>query len=194
MFFDYLPGSHEILPSSALGGKASTPSRCSPTLSTRTVDREHPLVSLDSSNDEQGDDLHHDSNTLANVPVIEGEITTGTSNRGGKMVFMNGFGYLYMSTGKETIGWRCARRDENCPATIHTLKRTGEFTRWNGKFHCHASDCFETRKRDILAKIKARVLDEYVPIKIIVEEEYRKASLSTEEKLDMPLPVQIGTS
>jgi hypothetical protein len=64
-------------------------------------------------------------------------------------------------------------RDGNSKANIHTSTQTGEFSHWNGQFHCHAPDACETRKRSILAKIKARVLDEYIPVKIIVEEEYR---------------------
>jgi hypothetical protein len=35
-----------------------------------------------------------------NKPIVKGEITTGLSTRGGKMIFMNDFAYLYMSTGK----------------------------------------------------------------------------------------------
>jgi hypothetical protein len=37
-----------------------------------------------------------------------------------------------MSTSKETIGWRCAKRNENCKIVIHTLKTIGEFGQWNG--------------------------------------------------------------
>ncbi|CAF5018959.1 unnamed protein product, partial [Rotaria socialis] len=52
-------------------------------------------------------------------------------------------------------------------------------------------DARETRKRDILNKIKHRVLDEDTSIGIIIEEEYRKANLSVEEKQMMPLLTQI---
>jgi hypothetical protein len=128
-----------------------------------------------------------------NKPIVKGEITTGLSTRGGKMIFMNDFAYLYMSTGKKTTGWRCAKRNENCKAVIHVSNETGQFSHWNGISHCHLSDLRETRKRDILNKIKHRVNDEYISVKIIIQEEYRKASLSEEEKRIMPLPAQIGT-
>ena len=108
------------------------------------------------------------------------------------MVFMNNYGYIHMNETKDMIGWRCVKRNENCKAAIYTLKSTGMFDHWNGKFHWHAIDLCHTRKREILTIIKSRVLDEFIPIKVIIEEEYRKAKLSAEEKRTMPLPIQIG--
>ena len=134
------------------------------------------------------------SDEITNRPVVKGEITTGTSTRGGKMIFMNQYGYLYMNETKTTIGWRCVKRNENCKAVIYTLKISGEFSHWSGKCHCHLVDLSDTRKREISANIKSRVLDEFVSIQSIVEDEYRKANLSVEEKKMMPLPCQIGTS
>lgn len=158
-----------------------------------TENSDHSIASLDSSNNDDIVVSEGDADALINLPVVKGEITTGTSTRKGKMIFMNGFSYLYMSTAKETIGWRCARRNVNCKAVIHTLKTKYEFSRWNGVFHSHTVDPNETRKREILGTIKKRVLDEHIPVKIIVEQEYRKANLSTEEKRIIPLPSQIGS-
>ncbi|CAF2107924.1 unnamed protein product [Rotaria magnacalcarata] len=172
-------------------GSTSTPVLHSTTASIKEIEDDHSTISLETSNNDENFISLGDSNALVNVPIIKGDITTGTSARGGKMVFMNGFGYLYMSTAKQSIGWRCAGRDMNCKAVIHTSRVTGEFDHWNGTFHCHESDSYETRKRNILVKIKNRALDEYIPIKIIVEEEYRKANLSVEEKRAMPLPAHI---
>ncbi|CAF1635721.1 unnamed protein product, partial [Adineta ricciae] len=129
--------------------------------------------------------------TFMNEPVVEGEITTGISNRKCDMVFMNGYSYLHMNTAKETIGWRCAKRSENCKAVIHTSRITGRFSKWNGQFHCHTRDLNEMRKREILSAIKKRVLEEFIPVKIIVEQEYTKGNLTTDEKRHMPLPSQI---
>ncbi|CAF4189714.1 unnamed protein product [Rotaria magnacalcarata] len=168
-----------------------SPSGQSTTSSTEKTNNDDSLVSLGSLTNDENDVYSGDSNGFVNVPVIKGDITTGTSRRGGKMIFMNGCGYLYMSTAKQTSGWRCSRRDENCRVVIHTLKRTGEFTHWNGVFHSHTFDSNETRKHEIVAKMKNRVLDESIPIKVIIEEEYRKAMLSTEEKRAMTLPSQI---
>ncbi|CAF3322392.1 unnamed protein product [Rotaria socialis] len=156
-----------------------------------TENSDHSIVSLDSSNNNDIVESEGDADVFLNVPVVKGEIISGTSIRKGKMIFMNGFSYLYMSTAKETIGWRCARRNVNCKAVIHTLKTTGEFSRWNGVFHYHTVDPNEARKREILGTIKKRVLDEHIPVKIIVEQEYRKANLSTEEKRIIPLPSKI---
>ena len=90
--------------------------------------------------------------------------------------------HIHMNETKETIDWRCVKRNENCKAVIYTTKSTGEFSHWNGQFHSHSIDMSDTRKRDILSKIKGRLLDEFIPIKVIIEEEYRKAKLSSEEK------------
>ncbi|CAM4988528.1 unnamed protein product [Rotaria socialis] len=147
----------------------STPVSHSTTASIKEIEDDHSTISLETSNNDENFISLGDSNALVNVPIIEGDITTGTSTRGGKMVFMNGFGYLYMSTAKQSIGWRCARRDMNCKAVIHTSRVTGEFDHWNGTFHCHESDSYETRKQ-----------------------ECRKANLSVEEKRAMPLPAHIG--
>ncbi|CAF4161369.1 unnamed protein product [Rotaria magnacalcarata] len=167
-------------------------SSVSPTTSSPTKnDDNDSIISLESSNNDENEIFAGDSNHLMNEPVIKGEVTTGTSTRGGKMIFMNGFAYLYMSMAKETTSWRCARRNENCKAVIHISKQTGQFSHWNGILHCHPSDARETQKRDILNKVKHRVLDQYISIKIIIEEEYRKANLSVEEKRMMPLPAQI---
>ncbi|CAF1103171.1 unnamed protein product, partial [Rotaria magnacalcarata] len=174
---------------------SSTPITSSvfPTTSSPTKnDDNDSIISLESSSNDENEIFVGDSNHLMNEPVIKGEVTTVTSTRGGKMIFMNGFAYLYMSMAKETTGWRCVRRNENCKAVIHISKQTGQFSHWNGIFHCHPSDAGETRKCDILNKIKHRVLDQYISIKIIIEEEYRKANLSVEEKRMMPLPAQIA--
>lgn len=139
------------------------------------------------------DETNHDGFDVSNSsPVVSGDITIGTSTRGGKMVFMNNYGYIHMNETKDMIGWRCVKRNENCKATIYTLKSTGKFDHWNGKYHCHMIDLSDTRKREILSDIKRRVLDEFIPIKVIIEEEYRKAKLTADEKRAMPLPIQIG--
>ncbi|CAF0843291.1 unnamed protein product [Adineta ricciae] len=117
--------------------------------------------------------LDNDEHDFMHVPITGGDITTGLSTRGGKMVFINGFAYSYMGMSKKTTGWRCARRKENCKAVIHISKETGKIQEWNGVYHCHQPDQREDREREILNKIKQRVLDENRSIKMIIEEEYR---------------------
>ena len=156
---------------------------------TKIREREHSNLSILPSDH----DINlNDANATVNDPVVGGDITCGTSTRGGKMIFMNGYGYIFMNETKEFMGWRCVKRNEQCKAVIYTFKSTGQFSHWNEKFHCHTVDLCDTRKREILLKIKNRVLDEFIPIKTIIEEEYRKANLSIEEKRIMPLPSQIG--
>ena len=178
-----------MLPSS--DQSAATLVTKSPTLSAKNSD--YSIVSLDSLNNDKIVVSESDADAFMNVPVVKGEITSGTSTRNGKMISMNGFSYLYMSTAKATIGWHCARRNMNCKAVMHTLKTTGEFSHWNSVLHSHTADANETRKRAILGAIKQRIFDEGAPVKMIVEQEYRKANLSTEEKRIMPLPSQIGS-
>ncbi|CAF1017466.1 unnamed protein product [Rotaria sordida] len=99
-----------------------------PISSTTTETNNHSITSLGSSNNDENEVFSDESNDLMNKPIVKGEITIGTSTRGGKMILMNRFSYLYMSTAKETTGWRCARRNEKCKAVIHVPKQTGQFS------------------------------------------------------------------
>lgn len=159
---------------------------------TQTAEEDHVALLFASSNENEDDIYYDNSNAITTQPVERGDITFGSSTRGGKMIFMNQYGYLYMNETKTTVDWRCVKRNENCKAVIYTVKSSGEFSHGNGKYHCHLLDLSDTRKREILTKIKNRVLDEFIPIKSIIEDEYRKANLSNEEKKAMPLPVKIG--
>ena len=80
------------------------------------------MSSASSLDDTYNDTSPGDANAILNAPVVEGDVTTGTSQRGGRMIFMSGFSYLYMSEAKETIGWRCSQRDKHCKAVSHTSK------------------------------------------------------------------------
>ncbi|CAF1501904.1 unnamed protein product [Rotaria magnacalcarata] len=83
------------------------------------------LVSGKSSSDEnQNDSSFGYANAMLNVPIDDGDITTGTSQRGGRMIFLNGYSYLYMSESKATFAWQCSKRVEHCKAVIHTSKVT----------------------------------------------------------------------
>ncbi|CAF5168955.1 unnamed protein product, partial [Rotaria magnacalcarata] len=163
----------------------------SPTLTVEKVKIDYSLLSTESSDKDEDGIYLGDSNAIMNKPAKNGEITSGTSTRGGKMIYMNDFGYLFLNETKNAVGWRCARRDLNCKAVIYTLKNTQEFSHWNGQVHSHLRDAGYTRKNEILSKIKSRVVDEFIPIKVIIEDEYRKAKLTAEEKRVMPLPIQI---
>ena len=144
-------------------------------------DENHSIISLDSSERDAHEIFIGDSNHFTNVPVIKGEMTATTSTRSGKIVFMNGFTYLYMNMAEETTTWWCARRNENCKVVIHISQQIVQFSQWNGIFHCRP--LLNAKQENVIyfKKIKYRVLDEYVSIKIVIEEEYRKANLSAEE-------------
>ncbi|CAF4374051.1 unnamed protein product, partial [Rotaria magnacalcarata] len=122
------------------------------------------LVSGKSSSDEnQNDSSFGYANAMLNVPIDDEDITTGTSQRGGRMIFLNGYSYLYMSESKATFAWQCSKRVEHCKAVIHT------------------------------SKVTTRVVDEYISVTVIVEDEYRKSQLSYEEKREMPLPLSLAS-
>ncbi|CAF2712388.1 unnamed protein product [Rotaria sp. Silwood2] len=179
-------GDHQ---STILSSSPVTPSVMkSPTLTVEKVKIDYSLL----SSDQDEDDIYPgDSNAIMNKTVEKGEIISGTSTRGGKMIFMNDYGYLFMNETQNTVGWRCARRDLNCKAVIYTFKNTQEFSHWNGQVHSHLRDTGYTRKYEILSKIKSLVIDVFIPIKAIIEDEYRKAKLTAEEKRVTPLPTQI---
>ena len=183
---DQLTSSSSTLLSTTSSAAESIPQTC------KEKEADESIFLAVSSNEDNQNIYYKDSNEIINKPMIKEDIIEGMSTRGGRMIFMNNYGYLFMTETKSTIGWRCVKRNENCKAVIYTLKTTGEFSHWNGKFHSHSADLSDTRKREILSKIKHRVIDEFIPIKVIIEEEYRKANLSTEEKKIMPLPTKIG--
>ncbi|CAF3730827.1 unnamed protein product [Rotaria socialis] len=112
----------------------------SPTLTVEKVKIDYSLLSTESSDKDEDGIYLGDSNAIMNKPVKNGEITSGTSTRGGKMIYMNDFGYLFLNETKNAVGWRCARRDLNCKAVIYTLKNTQEFSHWNGQVHSHLRD------------------------------------------------------
>ncbi|CAF1160736.1 unnamed protein product [Rotaria sp. Silwood1] len=179
---------HELITSSlssSIGSSKPTVSLIGNTGSAtvENVNNDYPLVPVELS-DKDDDDMHaSNSNGIAHKPIVKGRITTGTLIRRGKMIFMNDCGYLHMNQTKDTIGWRCVRRDENCKSVFYTFKSIEQFNHWNGKFHFHSSDLHDTRKREILSKIKSRVLDKFIPTKAIIEDEYRKAKLPGDPKV-----------
>jgi hypothetical protein len=125
---------------------------------------------------------------------LHGEIKFGESTKSKPMLFMKKYTYLHMSTAPTlgTSGYRCARKDLNCPATIHIHTASNQFHRWNGKKHTHIPDSTEQRRREIISIIKKRVVNEHRPVCSIVEEEYAKAKLTTEEKLLFKTPKSLG--
>ncbi|CAM4942461.1 unnamed protein product [Rotaria socialis] len=141
----------------------------SPTLTVEKVKIDYFLLSSESSDKDEDDIYPGDSNAIMNKPVKNGKITSGTSTRGGKMIYMNDYGHLFLNETKNAVGW----------------------SHWNGQVYSHLRDAGYTRKNEILLKIKSRVVDEFIPIKAITEDEYRKANLTAEEKRVMPLPIQI---
>ena len=125
---------------------------------------------------------------------LSGEIKFGESTKNKPMVFMKNYCYLYMSTAPTlgTDGYRCVRRDLNCPTTIHIHTTSNQYHRWNGKRHIHPPDVTEQRRREIISIIKKRVVIEHRPVCSIVEEEYAKAKLTKEEQVIFKNPKQLG--
>ncbi len=68
------------------------------------------------------------------------------------MIFMKGYGYLYMSTAKKTTDQCYVKRNENCKAVMHISTSTGEFSHRNTVFDPYDIDLYETCKNEILEK------------------------------------------
>ncbi|CAF1649795.1 unnamed protein product [Adineta ricciae] len=155
------------------------------------------LDSLDSSwniNDDGTDPQCGEFISDAQYEVdLQGEITFGESTKQKPIIFMSGYSYLFMSAASKlgTTGYRCARKDLKCPATIHIYTNNNTFQRWNRKRHVHPPDPIDRRRRLIIATIKKPVISEHIPVCSIVEQEYTKAKLTKEEQVVFKNPKQL---
>ena len=124
--------------------------------------------------------------------VDKDDISFGTTNRGGRELYMCGYTYQIKRQEEETTRWRCIVRTPPCPVTIHTYNVDDSFYRWNGVSHHHHPDRNRELIRNLIAKIKARVLIEPHPVLFIAEEEICTANLDKTRLAAMPLPSYMG--
>ncbi|CAF1173782.1 unnamed protein product [Adineta ricciae] len=121
-------------------------------------------------------------------------VTYGSTNRGGRELYMNGYSYQVKTVNTMTTRWRCTVRTPLCGASIYTNNIDNTFSRWNGVYHSHVPDENRELIREIIAKIKARVLSEPYPVMMIAEEEIRNAKLDKTQLAAMPLPCQLESA
>ena len=90
---------------------------------------------------------HMDMSDLQYETYLQGEAKFAESTKNKPMLFMNNYAYLFMCIAQTlgTSGYRFARKDINCPTTIHIYTITNQFQRWNGKRHIHPPDSTEQR-------------------------------------------------
>ena len=108
-------------------------------------------------------------------------------------MYMCGYSYQVKEANAITTRWRCVVRYPSCPVTIHTNNFDDSFSQWNGAHHNHSPDENRELIKNLLGKIKARVLVDPHPVVFIAEDEIRKANLSKSQLLAMPLPHAMGT-
>ncbi len=176
------PSHRQTIPSPLAVSSEVSPDSKSSSTTTEAAKEDHLAFLFVSSNENENNTYYNDSNGVTSDPVVKGDITVGTSTRGGRMIFMNQYGYVYMKKTKTTVGYRCVKRNETCKAAMFTFKSSEEFSHWNGKYHYHLVVLSDSRRLEILTKINNRVLDEFISIKSIIEEEYRKGNLSIEKR------------
>jgi hypothetical protein len=127
-------------------------------------------------------------------PIIDKDnITFGRTNRGRRELHMCGYSYQVKEEHAITTRWRCIVRSPTCPVTIHTNNMDDSCSHWNGAYHHHSPDENRELIKDVIAKIKARVLLEPHPVVFIAEEEIRNARMTKVQLLAMPLPSAMGT-
>ncbi|CAF0954094.1 unnamed protein product [Rotaria magnacalcarata] len=72
---------------------APHPTQSCRSMSSTSLSCSSPLALLvsgtPSSDDKQNDSSFRDANAMLNVPIEDGDITAGTSQRGGRMIFLN---------------------------------------------------------------------------------------------------------
>jgi hypothetical protein len=124
--------------------------------------------------------------------VDKNNITFGLTNRGGRELYMCGYCYHVKENNSITTRWRCIVRAPTCSVTIHTNNLDDSFSNWNGIYHHHPPDTTREIIKNIITRIKARVLVEPYPVVSIAEEEIRNSKLNKVQLAAMPLPSQMG--
>ncbi|CAF3042399.1 unnamed protein product [Rotaria sp. Silwood2] len=126
--------------------------------------------------------------------VDKNNITFGRTNRGGRELYMCGYTYQVKEKNATATRWRCVIRTPTCPVTIHTNNIDDSFIYWNGAYHHHPPNRSRELIKNIISKIKARVLVEPYPVVSIAEEEIRNAKLDKSQLAAMPLPSQMESA
>ncbi|CAF1581158.1 unnamed protein product [Rotaria magnacalcarata] len=126
--------------------------------------------------------------------VDKKNITFGSTNRGGRELYMCGYCYHVKENNAITTRWRCIVRAPACSVTIHTNNIDDSFVHWNGAYHHHPPDRNLEIIKNIISKIKARVLVEPYPVVSMAEEEIRNGKLNKVQLAAMPLPSQMESA
>jgi hypothetical protein len=152
-------------------------------------------VKLDDHDDTETDtepELNLFSDNQCYNVIDKDNINFGTTSRGRRELHMCGYSYQVKKENTTTTRWRCIIRTPRCPATIHTNNVDDSFNHWNGIYHHHSPDTNRELIKNVIAKIKARVLIEPYPVVYIAEEEIRKAKMDKTQLAAMPLPTEMG--
>ncbi|CAF4013815.1 unnamed protein product [Rotaria sordida] len=121
-------------------------------------------------------------------------MTFGRTNRGGRELYMCGYSYQVKEENATATRWRCVIRTPTCPVTIHTNNIDDSFIYWNGAHHHHPPNRSRELIKNVISKIKARVLVEPYPVVSIAEEEIRNAKMNKSQLAAMPLPSQMESA
>jgi hypothetical protein len=127
---------------------------------------------------------------MASSLEVVGDITLSKTSKGRDLLMVNGFSYTLNKENKMHYYWRCEIR--SCNATLitnkclitnkHSIYSTGK------NDHTHVPSLAEQEIRVFREHVKKRAREELTPIAVLVEEEMRALSLSTEAQQLLTIP------
>jgi hypothetical protein len=96
---------------------------------------------------------------------------------------------LYRNHLKENQrNFRCSRKNAGCRSVIYIFIDSNGYKSSNYAEHNHSPDNHHTKRLLILQKVKDRVLIEPTSVTRIIEDEYIKNNLDTEDRCQFLLP------
>jgi len=119
--------------------------------------------------------------------TITNTISFLNSNKGNRLLVLNGFIYKINKQSSSKIYWIC--KTKHCQARVHT-DLNNNFLNSNGE-HNHLNEPEELEIKRFREIIKERVMNETTPISKIYGEEILKAQFSQEILANVPLAQEI---
>ena len=128
--------------------------------------------------------------TFSQSLKLVGDVTFSKTSKGHDLLMINGFSYTLNKENKMKYYWRCETRSCNAALITNKCLSTNKHSICSaGKNdHTHAPSLAEQEIRVFREHVKKRVREELTPIAVLVEEEMRALSLSTEAQQLITIP------
>ncbi|CAF0848187.1 unnamed protein product [Didymodactylos carnosus] len=128
--------------------------------------------------------------TMTTWSIIVGGIDWCKTNRGNDRMCMGGYTYDFMSQSLKNNhrSFRCSKKNSGCRAVVHVFIDSNVYKNSNNVEHNHPPNPVDVKRLLVLQKIKERMSIEPTSIPRIIEDEYIKHNLNTDEQQHFLLP------